>query len=150
MAILKLLHILSIVVWVGGMFFAYVVLRPSAVEILQPPERLKLWDRVFSRFFRWVWLSVILVLASGMYMAMLFGGLALAPRYIHVMLLLGVVMALIFFYVFFSCYRHLGRRVAAQEWPQAGEMLAKIRKLVAVNLGIGLLTVAVAILGGMA
>lgn len=149
MAIFKLLHILSIVIWVGGMFFAYMVLRPSAAEILQPPERLKLWDSVFSRFFNWVWLAVVLVLASGLFMIMIFGGMAVVPRYIHAMLLLGIVMALIFAYVFFSSYKSLSRMVAAQEWQRAGEMLAKIRKLVALNLGIGLLTIAVAILGRM-
>jgi len=29
-ALLIALHVLAVVVWVGGMFFAYVVLRPSA------------------------------------------------------------------------------------------------------------------------
>ncbi len=149
MAILKLLHILSIVIWVGGMFFAYMVLRPSAAAILQPPERLQLWDDVFKRFFRWVWLTVALVLGSGLFMIMLYGGMALVPRYIHVMLLLGIVMILIFAYVFFVCHSKLSRTVAAQEWQKAGAMLAKIRKLVAVNLAIGLLTIAVAILGTM-
>jgi uncharacterized membrane protein len=149
MAILKLLHILSIVIWVGGMFFAYMVLRPSAAEVLQPPERLRLWDKVFSRFFKWVWLALILVLVSGLFMIMLYGGMALVPRYIHVMLLLGIVMALVFGYVFFACYKSFGRMVEAQEWQQAGAMLAKIRKLVAVNLAIGLLTIAVAVLGTM-
>ena len=150
MAIFKLLHILSIVIWVGGMFFAYAVLRPSAAEILQPPERLKLWDKVFSRFFNWVWLAVILVLASGIYMILLYGGMALVPRYIHVMLLLGIVMMLIFGHVYFSGYKKLGHMVLAQEWQKAGAMLAQIRKLVAVNLSLGLLTIAVAILGKMA
>ena len=149
MAIYKLLHILSIVIWVVGMFFAYMVLRPAAAEILQPPERLKLWDKVFSRFFRWVWLAVVLVLVSGLFMIMVFGGMASVPPYIHVMLLLGIVMASIFAYVYFSCYRKLSRMVAAQDWPQGGAVLAQIRKLVAVNLGIGLLTIAVAILGKM-
>jgi uncharacterized membrane protein len=149
MAILKLLHILSIVIWVGGMFFAYMVLRPSAAEMLQPPERLRLWDRVFSRFFKWVWLAVFLALASGIYMILLYGGMALVPRYIHVMLMLGIVMTLIFVYVFFACYKSLSLMVEAQEWQKAGAMLAKIRKLVALNLGIGLLTIAVAILGSM-
>ena len=149
MAILKLLHILSIVIWVGGMFFAYMVLRPSAAEMLQPPERLRLWDRVFSRFFKWVWLAVFLALASGIYMILLYGGMALVPRYIHVMLMLGIVMTLIFVYVFFACYKSLSLMVEAQEWQKAGAMLAKIRKLVALNLGIGLLSIAVAILGSM-
>lgn len=147
MALFKLLHILSVVIWVGGMFFAYVVLRPSAAEILQPPERLRLWDKVFDRFFNWVWLAVFLLLTSGFYMIYLFGGLGHVARYVHLMLLLGIVMMLVFMYVYFVCTVRFGLLVADQDWPKAGEMLAVIRKLIAVNLSIGLLTVAVVMVG---
>lgn len=147
MALFKLLHLLAVLIWVGGMFFAYMVLRPSAVEALQPPERLRLWDKVFSRFFNWVWLAVFVLLTSGFYMIYQMGGFALAPHYVHLMLLLGVVMMAIFSYVFFSCYVRFNLLVEAKEWPKAGEALATIRKLVALNLTIGLLTVAEVIFG---
>ncbi len=45
------LHLLAAVVWVGGMFFAWMILRPAAVDILEPPARLRLWLSVFKRFF---------------------------------------------------------------------------------------------------
>ncbi len=144
---LKMFHLLSVVVWVGGMFFAYMVLRPSAAEILQPPERLRLWDKVFSMFFKWVWLSVVLVLASGFYMISLMGGFASLPMYINLMMLLGIVMTLIYFYVFFKDYAAYAVLVGKQEWPAAGALLGTIRKLVGTNLGIGLLTVVVATIG---
>jgi len=144
---MKLMHLLSIVVWVGGMFFAYVVLRPSAAEVLQPPERLRLWDKTFSKFFNWVWLAIFLVLVSGFYMIYLMGGFARLPMYINLMLLLGIAMMLIYVYVFFKCYVPFNRLVAKQEWPAAGAMLATIRKLVALNLAIGMLTIAVVIIG---
>ena len=147
LSLMKLVHILSIVVWVGGMFFAYVVLRPAAVEVLQPPERLRLWDKVFSKFFNWVWLAVFLVLVSGFYMIYLFGGFANLSLYLNLMLLMGLVMTTIYVYVFFKCYAPFTRLVAKQEWPAAGAMLGTIRKLVGLNLTIGLLTVAVAIIG---
>lgn len=147
MSFMKLIHLLAIVVWVGGMFFAYVVLRPSAAEVLQPPERLRLWDKVFSRFFNWVWLGIFLVLVSGFYMIYLFGGFASLPLYINLMLLLGLVMMLIYVYVFFKCYVQFNRLVAKQAWPAAGAMLGTIRKLVGLNLSIGLVTIAVAIFG---
>jgi len=147
MSFMKLMHLLSIVVWVGGMFFAYVVLRPSAAEVLQPPERLRLWDKTFSKFFNWVWLAIFLVLVSGFYMIYLMGGFARLPMYINLMLLLGIVMMLIYVYVFFKCYVPFNRQVVKQEWPAAGAMLATIRKLVALNLTIGMLTIAVVIIG---
>ena len=49
-AIMLVLHILSVVVWVGGMIFAHQMLRPVVVAVLEPPERLKVWaDRKSTR-----------------------------------------------------------------------------------------------------
>lgn len=45
------LHVLSALVWVGGMFFAWMVLRPAAMKALEGPGRLKLWVEVFQGFF---------------------------------------------------------------------------------------------------
>jgi uncharacterized membrane protein len=147
MAFFKLLHLLSAVIWIGGMFFAYMVLRPAAVDALQPPERLRLWDNVFHRFFNWVWGAAGLILASGFYMIYQFGGMAHVPPYIHVMMLLGLVMTSIYIYVFFACYVSLHLHVSKDRWKEAGEILGKIRKLVAVNLTLGLLTICVEVIG---
>jgi|ERR1700690_914767 uncharacterized membrane protein len=140
------LHVLAVVVWVGGMFFAYMALRPVAASVLEPPQRLALWAGVFDRFFPWVWASVVLILASGLYMLMLFGGLA-APHYALAMLALGVVMILIFGHVYFSPYKKLKRAVAGQDWKAGGAALGQIRRLIGINLSIGLVTIAVALLG---
>ncbi len=147
MTVFKLLHLLSVLIWVGGMFFAYMVLRPAAVDVLQPPERLRLWNNVFRRFFNWVWGAVGIILVTGLYMIYQYGGMAHVQRHIHVMLLLGLVMAGIYAYVFFACYVPLSLHVANERWKDAGEILGKIRKLVGVNLTLGLLTACVAVLG---
>lgn len=147
MAIYKLIHMLAALVWVGGMFLAYVVLRPAAVEVLEPPQRLRLWDAVFRRFFRWVWGAVAILLASGFYMIYLYGGFANAPGHVHAMLAMGLLMVAIYGYVFFACYVPFRLLVAKQDWKGAGNMLGRIRKLIAVNLTLGLLTVCVAVVG---
>lgn len=147
MMLLKLIHLLAVLIWVGGMFFAYVVLRPAAVEVLEPPLRLRLWDNVFRRFFVWVWGSVAVILVSGFYMIYLYGGFAQVGHHVHVMLLSGLAMTAIYVYVFYAGYRPLSALVAKQSWKEAGEMLGRIRKLIAVNLTLGLLTVCVAVLG---
>ncbi len=147
MTLFKLIHLIAVLIWVGGMFFAYMVLRPAAVEVLQPPERLRLWDEVFRRFFNWVWSAVGAILVTGLYMIYQYGGMSHAPRFVHVMLLLGLVMVGIYSYVFFSCYVQLNLHVAKERWKEAGEILAKIRKLVALNLLLGLVTVSVAAIG---
>jgi uncharacterized membrane protein len=147
MTVLKLMHLLAALIWVGGMFFAYVVLRPAAVEVLEPPKRLGLWDTVFRRFFVWVWGAIGVLLASGFYMIYMYGGFSSAPRHVHVMLVLGLAMIVIYLYVYFACYRPFSALVAAQNWKEAGEILSKIRKLIAVNVTLGVLTVCVAVLG---
>jgi uncharacterized membrane protein len=140
------LHVLSVVVWVGGMFFAYMALRPVAASVLEPPQRLTLWAGVFGKFFPWVWLSVALILLTGLHMLMVFGGLA-APHYAMTMLVLGVVMMAIFAHVFFAPYGRLKRAVAAQDWKAGGAALGQIRRLIGINLSLGLLTIAVVFLG---
>jgi len=140
-----LLHVLGIVIWVGGMFFAYMALRPVAAVVLEPPQRLTLWAGVFGKFFPWVWLSVALVLASGLFMLMKLG--AATPHYAMTMLALGVVMMLIFAHVFFAPYKKLKRAVGEQNWPAGGAALGQIRMLIGINLSLGLLTIAVVFAG---
>jgi uncharacterized membrane protein len=146
MTLSLLLHVLGVVVWVGGMFFAYMALRPVAASVLEPPLRLSLWAGVFDKFFPWVWAAVVLILLSGLHMLMLLGGAA-APLYALAMLVLGVVMMLIFGHVFFSPYGKLKRAVAAQDWPAGGAALGQIRRLIGINLSIGLVTIAMVFLG---
>jgi uncharacterized membrane protein len=147
MTLFKLIHLLAVLVWVGGMFFAYVALRPAAVEVLDPPQRLRLWDAVFRRFFHWVWGAVGALLVSGLYMVYLHGGMAHVARYVHIMLVLGLAMMLIFGYVFFALYVPLSLNVANQRWKEAGELLGKIRKLIALNLTLGILIVCEVMIG---
>jgi uncharacterized membrane protein len=142
-ALLVALHVLAAVVWVGGMFFAYMVLRPSAGP-LQSDTRLKLWHRVFQRFFPWVWASIILLLVSGYGMIFLYlGGFAGAGLYIHVMQGIGIVMMLLFLHLFFAPWRRFSAAVERDAFPEAAIELGQIRRIVAVNLALGLATIVV-------
>lgn len=140
------LHLMSVVVWVGGMFFAYMVLRPVAGSVLEPPQRLTLWAGVFGKFFPWVWVSVALILLTGLHMLMLLSSAAV-PHYVWTMLLLGVAMMLIFAHLFFAPYGRLKRAVEAQDWKAGGAALMQIRRMVGINLSLGLLTIVVVFLG---
>jgi uncharacterized membrane protein len=147
MIVLVALHVLAAVIWVGGMFFAYMVLRPSA-GALDPPVRLALWARVFGRFFPWVWASIVALLASGYAMLFVhFGGFAGAPLHVNAMQALGIAMMLIFLHLYFAPWRRFSRAVEAGVWPDAGAQLSKIRRIVAINLVLGLVTVAAGVSG---
>lgn len=148
MGLAVLLHVIAAVIWVGGMFFAYMFLRPVAASQLEPPARLTLWVGVFGRFFPWVWASIAVILASGFWMIFaVFGGMGAVGLYVHAMLGLGVLMMLIFFHVFFAPYGRLKRAVAAQDWPAGGKALSQIRMMVGINTLIGLLTFAIGAAG---
>jgi len=144
LSILTTLHLLAAVVWVGGMFFAYLVLRPAAGR-LSVAERLQLWCDCFSRFFLWVWLSVLLLLVTGY--AMLFGyygGFGGAGVHIHIMHLLGWLMFLLYGHVYFSPWRKLKKALSLDQYEAAARQLGQIRLFVAINLTLGLAVIAVA------
>ena len=137
-------HLLSVIVWVGGMFFAHQALRPAAVETLDPPQRLSLWVATFKRFFPWVWLAVTLILVSGFWMLSLYPK---APLFMHIMMGLGIVMMLIFGHVFFALYKKLKLAVAEKRWTDGAKSLGQIRMLIGINLSLGLITAVVAVAG---
>ncbi len=140
MAVLVALHTLAVVIWVGGMFFAHMVLRPSAGP-LDAAIRLPRWHRVFQRFFPWVWACVVAILASGYAMVILgFGGFAAAPVYVNAMMLLGIAMASIFWYIYFGPWPRFAQAVPAADWIAAEKAIARIRAMVRVNLALGLIT----------
>ena len=144
-ALIYALHVLAALVWVGGMFFAWMVLRPAAVSTLQAPERLKLWADVFRRFFVWVWVAVLVLPISGIGLWHLrFGGLEGAPRYVHIMTGLYLVMLALFLRIQLLQLPALRRAIEAQSWPEGGAVLGGIRRLVGINLVLGLLVVSLA------
>ncbi len=144
MIVAKALHMLAAIVWVGGMFFAYVCLRPAAGP-LAPPDRQQLWARTFERFFRWVWAAIVLLPLTGTWMIVDgLGGYGAVGFGIHAMQAIGGLMILIFLHLYFAPYRRFKAALAAGDTPAAGAALDKIRTIVGLNLVLGLGTAALA------
>jgi uncharacterized membrane protein len=141
---LLLLHLLGVITWVGGMFFAYFCLRPAAAGTLQLPQRLPLWSATLERFLRYTAVAVLLVLFSGLAMFSRFGFNA-APVGWHFMFALGLLMAVLFSYVYFVLHPRLRAHCSSSAWPAAAQALNAIRRLVAVNLALGLCIVVAAV-----
>ena len=152
-AALKTVHLLSIIVWIGGMVFAHFFLRP-ALSVLSAPDRLRLMHEVLGRFFSAVLWASTLALASGVWMV---GRMArqtvqagasfnMPPEWM-VMAALGLVMWAIFGHIRFVLYKRLARAVTAQSWPEGGAALATIRRWVTLNLSLGVVIVVVTLLG---
>jgi len=135
------LHLLSAVIWVGGMFFAYMALRPAAGS-LEPPFRLKLWRDVFARFFPWVGVAVVVLVVTGyMMIETAFGGFAGAPPHVHVMQATGWLMIVLFGWLLMSPHRALRKALDANDIPAGARALARIRHIIAVNLALGIVTI---------
>jgi uncharacterized membrane protein len=136
-------HALAAVVWVGGMFFALVMLRPATAP-LDPGPRLELWSRVLERFFLWVMAAIALLLASGYGMIFgVFAGFAGIGLHVHIMQGLGIIMMLLFFHLYFAPWRRFRAAVGRQDYPVAAGQLNQIRVIVTINLILGLITIVV-------
>ncbi len=141
--VLLFLHLLGVVLWVGGMGFGAMALRPS-LAALEAPARLSLMGQVHTKFFRIVWVAMPLVVLSGY--ALLFGvygGFSGVTWPIHVMHLLGLIMAGIFAAIWFGPYKQLMR--ALRHGPEAAAAAAAanqtIRTLVNVNFLLGMIAI---------
>lgn len=152
-ATLKTLHLLSVIVWVGGMVFAQFFLRP-ALGVLEVPQRLRLMRVVLGQFFNAVLVAAVLSWGTGLWMMRRMAGQTAQlgvstpmPLEWLAMAALGTLMVLIFGYIRMLPYPRLVAAVAARDWPAAAAALASIRRWVMVNLVLGIATVAVTQLG---
>lgn len=151
--ILKLLHILAIVVWVGGMFFAHFFLRPALGQ-LDTPTRLKLMHQVLGGFFSAVILASLTTLVTGYWMM---GRVARAASEANIpfamplgwtlMAVSGTVMVLIFFHIRFALYKRFSKAVLSNDWDAATQAMQTLRTWVSINLLLGVVTIFVALLG---
>jgi|TARA_B110000259_G_scaffold31028_1_gene33887 uncharacterized membrane protein len=141
--LLLFLHLTSVIIWVGGMFFSYFCLRPAATQLLEPKLRLPLWIATFSRFFKLTAIAVVTIIATGIIM-LLQVGMKFAPVGWHVMLSTGLLMSAIFIYVYAVVYPRLCKQCNEVSWLAAAATLNTIRKLVGFNLILSIIAIAAA------
>ncbi|MCB1800300.1 MAG: hypothetical protein KDI82_01295 [Gammaproteobacteria bacterium] len=147
-AIIEAVHGMAAVAWVGGIFFAYMALRPAANKTLEPPLRLRLWQSAYTHFFPWVWVMIALLLITGY--ADLFsrlGGLANESLYLKLMHSIGLFMVAAFAYLYFALYRRLSAAVASDDTLAAAAVMLRMRPVMATNLVLGLIVTAIGIAG---
>ncbi|CAN5908764.1 CopD family protein [soil metagenome] len=141
------LHLLAAALWVGGMATMHFAVRPAAVATLEPPLRLPLMAAALGRFLGWVGGAIVLLLLTGFAMVGMAGGFARVHWSVHAMLALGLVMMAMYGHIRFAGYPKLARFAASRDWSAAGQALATIRMLVAINLALGVLVFVIAVVG---
>jgi uncharacterized membrane protein len=152
-AVLRAIHLLGVVAWVGGMLFAVACLRPAAA-VLEPPQRVALMRAALGRFLDLALVAALLVLVTGGWMlasatrsARDFGlGFAMPIDWM-VMATLGVAMAGVYLAIRLGPWAALQRAAEQGAWPAAAAALARIRTLVVVNLVLAAVIIVVTRLG---
>ncbi|MES9815972.1 MAG: CopD family protein [Candidatus Thiodiazotropha sp.] len=146
MSIAMTLHIIGVIIWVGGMFFAHMVLRPALNDSLEAPQRLSLLLRVFDGFFPWVWVAVIAIVASGFWMLFMFyeDNIGL---WLGFMTVVGILMSAIFVFIYAIPYQQIGVARKEDDKPKLVEAVSLIRQLILINLTFGILVTVVAVVG---
>ncbi|HCU88526.1 MAG TPA: hypothetical protein DGR97_01190 [Gammaproteobacteria bacterium] len=141
-------HILAAIIWVGGMFFAYVCLRPSLPGILKPPQPAQLWQAVLGRFFSWVWGAIIVLFTTGLWMGTTrYGGFLEWPHWLLTMFCLAITMSVLFMHVFYAPFKRLQQALNSNNLAMAVRSIGQIRRLVGVNLCLGLVVAVVGAAG---
>ena len=143
-ALMKFLHIAAAIAWLGGVVFMLFALRPAVAEQLAPPQRLPLIAKVMQRFFTLVWVTIGVLLVTGLAM-LLAVGMKIAPLGWHLMFGIGLLMFALFGHLYFGPFRRLKLAVSASDWPEGGRRVGQIATLAMVNLVLGALAIAAVI-----
>lgn len=138
------LHLLFAVLWVGGMAFALLALRPS-LSVLEPAQRMAVMGGVHKRFFLVVWHAMPIVLLTGWWLLFgHYGGFRGAGWHVHLMHMTGIIMGAVYIAIFAGPWKQMRAALAANDIAGAAAANDKVRQLVLVNLLLGLVTVGVA------
>ncbi len=137
------LHVLAAVIWIGGMFFAHTMLRPS-LSTLDPPARLVLMRDTLTRFFRWVWGAIAVLWLSGVWIITSQTGFGGVGWHVIIMMLVALIMTVIFCLIYFDHFRKIVKFIEDEDFKAAGERLGRMSKLIGANLGMGLFVVFIA------
>jgi uncharacterized membrane protein len=140
-------HTLAVIVWLGGLFFLCVVSQPSTRD-LDAETALSLWHRTLSRFFAWAWISLLLILATGISMVFLkFGGFSDIPILHQVNRAIGIPAIALYGYLYFGPWQQFRRAMSRHDLTAAQKDIARVRVVMAVILTLGVVASVVSAAG---
>jgi uncharacterized membrane protein len=141
------LHVLAVLVFVGGLFSAVIVSHPLSRGLDSDTSSL-VWRQALSRVFTWAWGSLLLIVATGIVMVSLkFGGFSGAPPIHRANMAIGIPAMLLFGYAFFGPWQRYRRTIARGDVPAARWAVSRVRVLMTLILGLGLLASVVSAVG---
>jgi uncharacterized membrane protein len=144
----KLLHLISGIVWMGGMTFMLFALRPAAMACMEPQPRAVLMGQVWQRFYAWVLIAIVVLFTTGTHLytatfraAKAATGAGSVPLGWNVMLVLGISMMLVFGHIYFAGFKKYKRGIATADWALAAKAGGLIHKMTLVNFALGWLAI---------
>jgi len=144
----RVLHVLGVVLWIGGVAMVTTVLLPATRRLKSPEERVQFFERIEAGFARQARWTVLITGLSGFYLVYVldawnrFG--QIAYWWMHAMVLLWVIFTLMLF-VLEPLWLHRWFQRAAQRQPE--RTFALLQRLHWLLLAVSLLTVAGAVAG---
>ncbi|GAB3589072.1 hypothetical protein [Acetobacter peroxydans] len=106
-------HIISIALWIGGIFYAVAILRPS-LGLLDATQRTSIMLQTMSRFFKGLTHAIPTALISGWLLILHEGGFANAPWTVNAMQAFGIIMAGLFARLYFGPFQKVRRAIRPQ------------------------------------
>lgn len=144
----RVLHVLGVVLWIGGVAMVTTVLLPAARRLKSAPERVQFFEQVEAGFARQARWTTLIVGASGFYLAYVLDAWDrfkhLGHWWMHAMVLVWAIFTLMLF-VIEPVWLHRWFRARVERDPE--RTLALIQRLHWFLLAISLLTVAGAVAG---
>ena len=135
-----LLHLAAAIIWLGGMTLVLWAVRPTALRVLPPPSRVPYLAEMLRRFFQLVWICIAVLLATGMHAIARVDRSAVPGGWLA-MSAIGVLMSVIFVFIYLRPFRALQRAVASEDWPAGAAALARLHPLVLTNAALGWLAI---------
>jgi uncharacterized membrane protein len=144
----RALHVLGVVLWIGGVAFVTTVLLPAVRETRDPAERLALFEKMERRFAVQSRLTTLLVGATGLHLVVRWD---LWPRFadpafwwMHGMVLVWAIFTFMLF-VAEPLFLHRWFRARAKDQPE--QTFALIQRLHWALLAVSLIVVLGAVAG---
>ena len=147
-AFARVLHVLGVVLWIGGVAMVTTVLIPAMAQMRSASERKEFFSRVESRFAPQARFTTLLVGLSGFYMVHILNAWSrfteLRFWWMHAMVLVWLMFTLMLFVVEPFVLR---RRIKNTSEHDSEKILARMRRMHWVMLSLSLIAVAGAVAG---
>ncbi len=144
----RVLHILGVVLWIGGVAFVTVVLLPAVKRLREPAERVELFEKMEAGFARQARVTTLLTGLSGFYLVHTLGvwGRFADMHYwwMHAMVLVWAVFTLMLF-VLEPLWLHRWFEARARRDPEGTFVI--ITRMHWVLLALSMITIAGAVSG---